>query len=209
MKKLITLCFLSTILSCQKKEVVAMHQFVKDQHSFSKPNDAVAKHLDLDIKVDFESQSISGKATWTIDNTSKGKEIIFDENTLNIAKVTLGDDEKETKFSLGVEVAFHGKPLHIKIEPNTTKVNIYYSTTKDAVALQWLKPEQTADKKRPFLFSQGQSIWSRTWIRSQDSPGIRFTYNNKVTVPNELLAVMSATNSEQKNETGIYTFQTR
>ena len=71
-----------------------MHQFVKDQHSFSKPNDAVAKHLDLDIKVDFESQSISGKATWTIDNTSKGKEIIFDENTLNIAKVTLGDDER-------------------------------------------------------------------------------------------------------------------
>ena len=207
MKKLITLCFLSAILSCQKKEVVVVHHFVKDEHSFSKPNDAVVKHLDLDINVDFESQSISGKATWTIDNTSKGKEIILDENTLNITKVTLGDEEKETKFSLGTEVKFHGKPLHIQIEPNTTKVNIYYNTTKDAVALQWLKPEQTADKKKPFLFSQGQSIWSRTWIPCQDSPSIRFSYKARVTVPPDLLAVMSAKNPQQKNTTGVYNFQ--
>ncbi len=161
MKKLITLCFLSTILSCQKKEVATIRQFVKDEHSFSKPNEAVVKHLDLDIKVDFESQSIAGKATWTIDNTSKGKEIIFDENTLNITKVTLGDEEKETKFSLGTEVEFHGKPLHIQIEPNTTKVNIYYNTTKDAVALQWLKPEQTADKKRDLSYSRKVKAFGR------------------------------------------------
>ncbi len=207
MKKLITLCLLSIMLSCQKKEVASVYHFVKDVHSFSKPNDAVVKHLDLDIKVDFESQTISGKATWTIENTSKGNEIIFDENTLNITKVTLGDEEKETKFSLGTEVEFHGQPLHIQIEPNTTKVNIYYNTTKDAVALQWLKPEQTADKKKPFLFSQGETIWSRTWIPCQDSPGIRFTYNAKVSVPKDLMAVMSAVNPQQKNENGIYKFK--
>jgi leukotriene-A4 hydrolase len=207
MKKLITLCFLLTILSCQKKEVIETHLFVKDEHSFSKPNDAVVKHLDLEIKVDFELQSISGKATWTIDNTSKGNTILFDTNTLNITKVTLGDDEKVAEYCMGTEVEFHGKPMHITIDANTTKVNIYYNTTKDAVALQWLKPEQTADKKKPFLFSQGESIWSRTWIPCQDSPGIRFTYNAKVTVPNDLMAVMSATNPQQKNDTGIYTFK--
>ena len=167
----------------------------------------MSKHLDLDIKVDFDTQTISGKASWQIENTSKGNEIIFDENTLNITKVTLGDDEKETKFELGKEVEFHGKPLHITIEPNTTKVNIYYNTTKESIALQWLKPEQTADKKKPFVFSQGESIWSRTWIPCQDSPGIRFTYNAKVTVPKDLMAVMSAVNPQQKNETGIYTFK--
>lgn len=207
MKQLIFLSIWLTILSCQKKEIVQKEQFIKDVHSFSKPNDAVVKHLDLDIKVDFESQSISGKASWTIENTSKGNEIIFDQNTLNINKVTLGDDEKETKFSLGTAVEFHGQPLQIHIEPNTTKVNIYYHTTQDAVALQWLKPEQTADKKKPFLFSQGETIWSRTWIPCQDSPGIRFTYNAKVSVPKDLMAVMSAVNPQQKNETGIYTFK--
>lgn len=211
MKKIFLLTLFLTALACQKKETTKETNtetaIVKDEHTFSKPDLAVVKHLDLDIKVDFETQTISGKASWQIDNFSKGNEIIFDENTLNITKVTLGDDEKETKFELGPEVEFHGKPLHITIEPNTTKVNIYYNTTKDAIALQWLNPQQTADKKKPFLFSQGESIWSRTWIPCQDSPGIRFTYNAKVTVPKDLLAVMSAVNPQKKNDTGVYTFK--
>ncbi|MFH7003857.1 hydrolase/aminopeptidase [Flavobacterium bizetiae] len=207
MKKLILATLFLTVIACQKKEQAEKTAAVTDEHSYSKPELAVVKHLDLDIKVDFDTQTISGKASWLIDNVSKGNEIIFDENTLNITKVTLGDDEKETKFELGKDVEFHGKPLHITIEPTTTKVNIYYSTTKDAVALQWLKPEQTADKKKPFLFSQGESVWSRTWIPCQDSPGIRFTYNAKVTVPKDLLAVMSAVNPQKKNDTGVYTFK--
>ncbi|MCM0664906.1 hydrolase/aminopeptidase [Flavobacterium tyrosinilyticum] len=207
MKKLILVTLFLTAIACQKKDQTEKTGAVTDEHSYSKPELAVVKHLDLDIKVDFDTQTISGKASWTIDNISKGNEIIFDENTLDITKVTLGDDEKETKFELGAATEFHGKPLHITIDPNTTKVNIYYNTTKDAVALQWLKPEQTADKKKPFVFSQGESVWSRTWIPCQDSPGIRFTYNAKVTVPKDLLAVMSAVNPQKKNDTGIYTFK--
>jgi len=207
MKKIILVALFLTAVACQKKDKTEKPGTVKDEHSYSKPELAVAKHLDLDIKVDFDTQTISGKASWLIDNISKGNEIIFDENTLNITKVTLGDEEKQTKFELGADTEFHGKPLHITIEPNTTKVNIYYSTTKDAVALQWLKPEQTADKKKPFVFSQGESVWSRTWIPCQDSPGIRFTYNAKVTVPKDLLAVMSAVNPQKKNDTGVYTFK--
>lgn len=198
-------------ISCQKKDTsdktTPQNQTTKDSHSFSNPAEAIVKHLDLDIKVDFDSQTISGIASWTIDNTSKGNQIIFDENTLNITKVTLGDDEKETQFKLGDSVEFHGRPLRITIDPNTTKVNIYYNTTKDGVALQWLKPEQTADKKKPFVFSQGQSIWTRTWIPCQDSPGVRFTYNAKVIVPKDLMALMSAVNPQQKNDTGVYTFK--
>ncbi|MEZ0181251.1 leukotriene A4 hydrolase C-terminal domain-containing protein [Flavobacterium oncorhynchi] len=207
MKKLILVTLFLAAIACQKKDQTEKPAVVTDEHSYSKPELAVVKHLDLDIKVDFDTQTISGKASWLIDNISKGNEIIFDENTLNITKVTLGDDEKETKFELGKDTEFHGKPLHIIIEPNTTKVNIYYNTTKDAVALQWLKPEQTADKKKPFLFSQGESVWSRTWIPCQDSPGIRFTYNAKVTVPKDLLAIMSAVNPQKKNDTGVYTFK--
>ena len=128
-KSILFLTILLITIACQRKETSEKATFVKDPHSFSNPNQAVAKHLDLDIKVDFDTQTISGKASWTIDNSSKGNEIIFDENTLNISKVTLGDEEKETQFKLGNEVEFHGKPLHITIDTNTTKVNIYYSTT--------------------------------------------------------------------------------
>jgi leukotriene-A4 hydrolase len=207
MKKICLLLIVMIFAACQKNESTNKNEVVKDSHSFSNPAEAVAKHLDLDVKVDFDTQTISGKASWQIDNISKGNEIIFDENTLNITKITLGDDEKETKFELGKEVEFHGRPLHITIEPTTTKVNIYYSTTKKSIALQWLKSEQTADKKKPFVFSQGESIWSRTWVPCQDSPEIRFTYNAKVTVPKDLMALMSAVNPQQKNDTGIYTFK--
>lgn len=208
MKKILLFAIAVVTLACnQQKNTEGVIDLINDEHSFSVAEKAVVKHLDLDIKVDFETQTISGKAAWKIDNVSKGKEIIFDQNTLNITKVTLGDDEKPAKFKLGAEVEFHGKPLIVTIEPTTTKVNIYYNTTKDAVALQWLTPEQTADKTKPFLFSQGQSIWTRTWIPCQDSPSIRFTYNAKVTVPNDLIALMSAENPQKKNETGIYTFK--
>jgi leukotriene-A4 hydrolase len=205
MKK-IALIALVAVLGCSKKES-AEKAVVKDIHSYAKPEEAVVKHLDLEIAVDFDTQSISGKASWEIENVSKVKRIIFDENTLEISKVTLGTDEKETKFFLGPDSEFHGRPLEVTIAPDTKIVNIYYKTTKDAVALQWLKPEQTADKKKPFVFSQGESVWTRTWIPCQDSPSIRFTYVAKVTVPKDLMAVMSAVNPTKKNNTGVYTFK--
>ena len=88
MKKLILATLFLTIIACQKKEQTEKATTVTDEHSYAKPELAVVKHLDLDIKVDFDTQTISGKASWLIDNISKGKEIIFDENTLNITKVT-------------------------------------------------------------------------------------------------------------------------
>ena len=57
--------------------------------------------------------------------------------------------------------------------------------------LLWLTPEQTAGKKAPFLFSQGESIENRTWIPTQDSPGIRQTWEATISVASRLTAVMS------------------
>jgi leukotriene-A4 hydrolase len=82
MKKLILVTLFLTAIACQKKDQTEKPAVVTDEHSFAKPELAVVKHLDLDIKVDFETQTISGKASWQIDNVSKGNEIIFDENTL-------------------------------------------------------------------------------------------------------------------------------
>src|SRR5690606_24157755 len=48
---------------------------------------------------------------------------------------------------------------------------------------------------------------ARTWLPSQDSPGIRFTYNAEVSVPKGMMAVMSAENPQQVNENGKYTFE--
>lgn len=210
MKRLLIIFPLLFTLACQQKvseTITDSSMRTKDAHSFAEPSKAIVRHLDLDIKADFTTQLISGKASWTIANPSNGSEIIFDTRQLQIERITLGDDEKETTFSLGEEVKFLGQPLRVKIEPSTKKVNIYYSSSKDAAAVQWLNPQQTAGKKFPFLFTQSQAILARTWIPCQDSPGIRFTYNAKVSVPKDLLALMSAENPQEKNAEGVYTFK--
>ena len=210
MKKLLMLILVLFAFACQpKSDKVAMEKMegVQDPHSFAEPLKAVVKHLDLTIKVDFNTKLISGVARWTIENPSKGGEIIFDARNLKISKITLGDDERETTFDLGDDTKFMGQALKVKIDEATSKVNIHYTTSTDAAAVQWLTPQQTAGKKYPFMFTQSQAILARTWIPCQDSPGIRFTYNATVTVPKELLALMSAENPQQKNSEGIYTFK--
>lgn len=210
MKKLLIVLPVLLALSCQQKTTDNQTESAnekKDVHSFAEPEKALVKHLDLDIKVDFSTQLISGKASWTIENPSKGTEIIFDTRQLQVQRITLGDDEKETTFTLGDEIKYLGRPLRVQIERGTTKVNIYYSSSKDAAAVQWLNPQQTAGKKSPFLFTQSQAILARTWIPCQDSPGIRFTYNARVSVPKDLLALMSAENPQKKNVDGIYQFK--
>ena len=178
-----------------------------DNHSFATPEKAVVKHLDLQLTVNFNEKKLSGVAVWSIDNVSKGNEIIFDNNGLNIQKITLGEDDVETNYSLGVADSLLGKAIHVSIKPETRKVSIYYSTKPDAIALQWLTPEQTTDKKNPYLFTQSYSIWARSWIPCQDAPGIRFTYNATIKAPKELMAAMSAKGPRKKQRDGIYKFK--
>lgn len=180
---------------------------VVDPHSFAEPRMAFVKHLELDLKVDFEKKTLTGKASWQISVPGDTKKIIFDTRQLTIQKVTLGKEEAPAEFTLGKEVEVLGSPLSIKIDHQTVQVNIYYSTANNAAALQWLVPQQTAGKQRPFLFTQSEAILARTWIPCQDGPGVRFTYHAKVTVPSDMLALMSAVNPQRKNETGIYEFE--
>src|ERR1044071_4434529 len=168
-----------------------------DPHSFSKPDEAVIRHLYLDLTVDFDKKMLSGTATFDVDAKNNATQIILDTRDLNIHKVSLTDGT-ELKFTMGDTVKYLGQSLTIDLPSILKKktgldyegVVIHYSTHPDAAALQWLEPSQTTGKKLPFLFTQSQAILARTWVPVQDSPGIRFTYEATVQVPKELLAVM-------------------
>ncbi|HQV52896.1 MAG: M1 family metallopeptidase [Flavobacteriales bacterium] len=178
--------------------------YVMDTHSNARPNEAVIKHLDLAIAVDMEGQAISGTASYDIE-APHGSKIIFDTEDLVIESVTLADGNN-AEFSLG-DSTMLGRALTIVLPEHMDRVTIAYYTTKKAKALQWLVPDQTADKKFPFLFTQGQAALTRSWIPVQDSPGIRFTYDAKVNVPVELMALMSATNPQERSSDGTYVFK--
>lgn len=193
-------------LNCaeDKKDDPMSTKYVEESHSNAKPNEAVIKHLDLDIYVDFETEIIDGSATYTIQNTN-ASEIVLDTKFLDI--ISTEADGTPTEFELGTFDKQLGQALRIPISEDTKKVTIHYKTTNKTEALQWLSPQQTADKMHPFLFTQGQAILTRTWIPIQDSPQIRITYDAKVVVPKSLMAVMSAENPKEKTADGVYTFK--
>ena len=178
---------------------------VTDPHSFAKPDEAVVKHLDIDITVDFDKKTISGTATCKIENKNNATQVIFDTHDLTIEKVTL-DSGSPATFKLGDDVKYLGRALTVNITPQTKSVSISYSSSPSAEAVQWLTKEQTAGKTASFLFTQSEAILARSWVPIQDSPGIRFTYSATVHVPKGLMAAMSASNPQEKSADGVYHF---
>jgi leukotriene-A4 hydrolase len=179
-----------------------------DPHSFSLPDDARVKHLSWKATVDFDAKVINAVATWDIEPADDADLIIFDTKGLNIKKVTAADG-KPLEYRLADPDSLLGQAMAVLISKDLKKVVIEYQTSPGAEALQWLSPSQTAGKKQPFLFTQSQAILARSWVPCQDSPAIRFTYDAEVRVPKELLALMSASNPQQKNDSGVYTFEMR
>lgn len=219
MKYLLGLFFLTLlVVSCQqeKKQIQSSENYnfimeekqitLQDPHSKANFNQVVLKHLHWTANVDFENKVIIANATWTIENTANAKFLLLDTRNLQIRNVLLNDKDN-TQFELLEQNDLYGSVLKIELFEDTQTVSIDYNTSPDAKAIQWLSPQQTADKTDPFLFTQSQAILARSWLPCMDSPGVRFTYNADVTVPSHLFAVMSAKNPKEKSEDGLYHFE--
>lgn len=175
-----------------------------DPHSYAKA-EAKVSHLDWDASVDFETKTISATAHWDIVAEAGAEAIYFDIYDLKISEVKV--DDSSVDFELGEFDHHLGQGLRIPISADAKRVSITYTTGDDARALQWLDAEQTAGKEQPFLFTQSQAILARSWVPTQDSPGVRFTYKAKVQVPPSMIALMSASNPQERNEEGVYEFE--
>ncbi len=166
----------------------AMPSLPHDRHSYARPDEARVLNVSLDLKADFERKVLSGTSTLTLAARPDAREIVLDIHKLSIRSVRAGG--ADLPFTIGEHNEELGAPLTITLN-GARAITIAYETSPDARALQWLEPSQTASNKR-FLFSQGQSINTRSWAPTQDSPGIRQTYDARIVVPSDLKAVMSA-----------------
>lgn len=161
-----------------------------DPHSFANAAEARVTHVDLDLTADFDTRTLSGTAALDLERAPGAKEIVLDSRGLDVLTVgTPGGDS--LTWELGEPDPVLGRPLRVALPADVDRISVAYSTTDEAAAVQWLDPAQTSSGA-PFLFTQGQAILTRTWIPTQDSPGIRQTYDASITVPEGLRAVMSA-----------------
>ncbi len=184
-------------------EKLTIRSTVDDSHSYGDNSTARVKHLKLDLKADFRTSILSGSATLFFDKNDSDT-LFLDSRDLKIDSIVSKGQVKN--YSIDTPVEFLGSKISIPIAGLADSVKIYYKTSPQAAAIQWLKPEQTFGKKFPFLYTQGEAILTRSWIPIQDSPGIRFTYEANIEVPKELLALMSAENPQKLNSAGKYHF---
>ncbi len=165
-----------------------------DPHSYADLAQGRVVDLSWYVDVDFHHRVLHCRATLHLEAAIEGP-MDLDTRDLEIDEVC-----DETGTSLEWELAepegFMGARLRVfPVEP-TRALDIRYRTSPQASALQWLEPELTAGKQRPFLFSQCQPIHARSILPCQDSPKARFTYEASVTVPEGMVAVMSAAPGE-------------
>jgi aminopeptidase N len=168
------------------QRVIAM-----DTHSHAEPNRVRARHVSLDLELDFAHHRVRGSALVSFDRLDPAAPLILDGQGLVIEGVA-GEDGSARTWQVGPEDPNIGSAITIPLAPADRAVNIAYHTTERSAALQWLEPEQTRDRRQPFLFTQGESIFTRSWIPLQDSPGVRITYDAAIRAPAELTVVMSA-----------------
>jgi len=185
-----------------------------DPHSFANFDQVRVAHLSLDLEVDFRRQSLEGFAILDIeDRTEDAGRLLLDTRDLEIIDVNQvqADGTLEPlswRLDGGIEKRnYLGRALVIALPGDPSRVRVDYRTSPSAYGLQWLNGEQTRSSE-PFLFSQSQPIFARTWVPLQDTPAVRYTFDATLRVPPGLTAVMGAAgNPSETRADGVYQFQ--
>ncbi|WP_426176445.1 M1 family metallopeptidase [Massilia sp. TWR1-2-2] len=203
----------STILRTAACAILAQwsaYAFALDPLSYARYDQVRTSALHLDLKADFARKTLSGYAELSLDWIDKSARTLdLDTRTLTIARVQAqdaGGQWRPVPYTLAKTDAEKGQALRIKLAAQPGKVRIYYRTAPTATALQWLTPQQNMSGKRPFMFSQSQSIEARSWVPVQDTPAVRFTYSARIDAPQGLRVVMSADNDPRATGKGGWRF---
>lgn len=177
-----------------------------DSHTLSNYNDISISHVHLDLSVDFFRKELAGWVELFFQKKVNTNTLILDTKYLLIDRV---EDQNKNKLNFNYLETDEllGTPLLVQLNDSSHSIKVFYKTTAKSEALDWLSANQTAGKNFPFMYTQGQSIFTRSWIPIQDTPSIRVTYTADVTVPEGMLAVMSASNPQQTNLSNRYHFE--
>ncbi|OWR40757.1 leukotriene A4 hydrolase [Danaus plexippus plexippus] len=167
-----------------------------DPSSFSRPEQAIIKHVDLSYDVDFEKKVLNGVSVLTIEVLDYIENVILDTSELDIKSIELKDGTA-LQFKLGDPVPNYGSKLTIDLPQSAApeqqlQIKIKFNTSPNATALQWLDANQTSGKKHPYLFSQCQPIHARSILPCQDTPAVKFTYEAEIIAPEQFTVLMSA-----------------
>ncbi|KAI5781244.1 peptidase family M1-domain-containing protein [Geopyxis carbonaria] len=185
---------------------------IRDPNTLSNHNSVATTYTDVNAALDFKSSTFSGDVTLTLEVLEDGVgDVVLDTSYLEIHKVEV--DGKEAKWTLKERTEPYGSALNIALDCKMQKgksisVKVCYSTTEKCTALQWMTPEQTSNKKAPYMFSQCQAIHARSLYPCQDTPAVKSRFNFSIRSPYPVVASGLPTGAKDfENGTLAYTFK--
>ncbi|WKY04325.1 hypothetical protein Q1695_005377 [Nippostrongylus brasiliensis] len=181
----------------------------RDPSTSSNYDEITVTHYDLKWTVSFTEKKIFGSVVITLKALKDVDRVVFDSNALAVASVKLDGKELSYKCEPGIPIGdkFIINTPHISAGKEI-KLEISYSTASEPKALQFMDAELTADKKAPYLYSQCQSIHARSLVPCMDTPSVKSSYDAEVTVPSNLVCLMSAIGkgSRKSGDSTVHTF---
>ena len=182
-----------------------------DPHSFAEFERVRIRHMRLDLDADMNRRTLSGHVLLDLERPEPGfQRLVLDTRDLDIRDVNAvrpNGDYLPVSWRLGADHGHLGQPLVIVLPQGIEQVRIDYASRPEAFGLQWLDAEQTSSGK-PFMFSQSQPHYARTWVPLQDTPAVRYTFDATVRGPRDLMVVMGAAgNLFKRNNSGEYHFE--
>jgi aminopeptidase N len=195
-----------------------------DYHSYANTDQFRITHLEFELTVYMRAKSLDGEVDLEVKRLDpNATQLILDTKGLMVTDVRqkatdiLGATSKSQQTWVTRPYRFEkpdpilGSALVIDLPPSKRKseiIKIEYETTENSPALQWLTPEQTAGRKKAFLYTHSEAIGARSWIPLQDTPQVRATYSAIIHTDDDMHAVMSAelTKQERAGAGRVYHF---
>lgn len=167
-----------------------------DPNSFSNPDQVKVTHIDLVLEADFDKKILTGTVHLTLEKIDLDNHlVILDTRDITVHEIRDRHTGQHLSYKVGEHMEIYGSKLEIRMPPSSDRgceISIQYETSPDCTALKWLRPDQTAGEKQPYLFSQCQAIHCRSMIPLQDTPSVKCTYSAMITSRFEIKILMSA-----------------
>lgn len=178
-----------------------------DYSTLSSYQDFNVVHTTLNMDVSFEKQCITGNVVYNLSCKTEDKPvstISLDVSHLDVSEVKI--DNISTNFNIEPRIEPLGSKLVIKSSGplnNNFNVQLFFQTTKNCTALQWLSPKQTSGK--PYVFSQLEAIHARSLFPAFDTPSVKSTFTANIT--SILPVVFSGIQNNELSKNNLYVFE--
>ncbi len=191
-----------------------------DYHSFANVEAFRVRHVDIDLRIDFDDRTLRGEVGLEIERLDpRATQLVLDTQGLVIHEVTqkaaraLGASSAEDlaqspwssrPFRLDRPDPILGSALVIDLPPSRRSreyVRIDYETSPAAAALGWL-PAKRPHARAPLLYVLPGPISARSWLPLQDTPQSHFSYRAVIHAPEGARVLMSGANDPRAKADG-------